>query len=94
MNNNDRFDKVDTKLDKLDERLDGVEKILAVNTQILKEHERRSTTLEDRFINELKPLKSHVALIQYGFRAVMWVAVAIGGVIGTLEAIHQMGLFK
>jgi pimeloyl-CoA synthetase len=91
-NNNDKFDKLEVKLDRIDERLDGIEKILAVNTQIVKEHERRSTTLEKQLVAELTPIKDHVALMKHGFRAVVWVAVAIGGIVGVIQMLHQMGI--
>lgn len=93
MNNGERFDKVDEKLDKMDERLGSVEKILAVNTAILEEHQRRSTTLEDRFIAELKPLKAQHALIAYGFKTVVWIAVAVGGIVGFIHMLHELGAF-
>jgi hypothetical protein len=92
MSNENRFDKIDAKLDKLDSRLDNVEKILAVNTRIVEEHERRSTTLENQLVKELTPVKAHVALVTNGFKAVVWVSIAIGGIIGVVKTLQELGV--
>lgn len=92
MSSENRFDKVDAKLDKLDSRLDNVEKILAVNTRIVEEHERRSTTLENQLVKELNPIKNHVALVTNGFRAIVWFSVAIGGIIGVIKTLQELGV--
>jgi hypothetical protein len=92
-NNNERFDKLDAKLDKLDSRLDNVEKILAVNTQIVKEHERRSTTLEAQLVKELTPVKNHVMLMTIGFKVVGFLCVTAVGILGAMKVIKELGLF-
>jgi hypothetical protein len=91
-NNNDRFDRLEEKIDRLDSRLDSVEKILAVNTQIVKEHERRSTTLEAHFVKELTPIKNHVTLITTGFRVITFLSVVAVGVLGVINVLRELGV--
>lgn len=47
------------KLERMDERLDSVDKTLAVNTESLREHIKRTSLLEA----EVKPIKQHVQLV-------------------------------
>lgn len=93
MNNGERFDKLDNKLDVIDSRIDNIDKILAVNTEVLAEHQRRSTTLENRFISELKPIKAHVALVTNGFKVVVWICMALAGILGVVKMVLELGLF-
>jgi chromosome segregation ATPase len=51
--------RIEDKLDKLDERLDAMSTTLAVNTESLKEHMKRTAIIEQ----ELKPVKAHVQLM-------------------------------
>ncbi len=76
----DRLDKLDSKLDKLDEKLDMVDKTLVRNTESLEQHMARTEALEDYVKTELAPIKSHVYLMRYGFKAVMWVFSALAAV--------------
>jgi len=89
-----RFDKIDTQLEKIDSRLDVFEKILDRNTRIVDEHERRSTVLERQLVSELKPIKTHVAMVEYGFRAIVGVAIGIAGIAGFIKILHELGIFN
>ena len=71
--------RLEDKLEKLDERLDTISTTLAVNTQSLKEHMKRTEMLE----SELKPVKAHVQLMN----ALAKVGVAA---IGAYEVISRL----
>ncbi len=58
------LDKIESKIDKLDEKLDRVEVTLAINTQSLVEHVRRTNALEDK----LDPVEKHVNLTNAGLK--------------------------
>jgi hypothetical protein len=92
MNSSDRFDKLDDKIDRIDSRLDKVEQILAVNTQILDEHQRRSTTLENRFIKEMTPVKDHVQLMTIGFKVVSWISIVVVSILGVVQLLKNIGV--
>lgn len=70
-------------LERMDERLDAMNIILAANTKSLEEHMRRTELLE----NEIRPIKSHVSLINAGAK--------ILSVVLTLAlAAKSLGLFQ
>jgi chromosome segregation ATPase len=68
----EKIDKVDEKVDKLNEKLASIDKTLAINTESLVEHMRRTNLIEA----ELKPVSKHVVLMESAFKVV--------GVIGSI----------
>lgn len=68
----EKIDKVDDKVDKLNEKLASIDKTLAINTESLVEHMRRTELLE----SELKPVSKHVILMESAFKVI--------GVIGSI----------
>ena len=68
----EKIDKVDDKVDKLNEKLASIDKTLAINTESLVEHMRRTNLIEA----ELKPVSKHVTLMESAFKVV--------GVIGSI----------
>lgn len=73
----DDFDNINNKLDKLDEKLGRVDVTLALNTQSLIEHTRRTANLEDR----VEPLeKSHMLFV-----AMAKICIALAGAAGLIE---------
>ncbi len=84
------------KIEQLDSKVDNIDKTLAVNTQILEEHQRRSLALEKIVENneqELKPIKLHIDTMRIGFKAVMWFCGAIAGFAGFIYLLKSLGLF-
>lgn len=66
------LERIEEKIDKIDEKLESHGQILAVNTEILKEHQRRSLALEEQvnlnkveLENQLEPVKRHVEFINF-----------------------------
>lgn len=70
----EKLDKLDSKVDRLDGRLDSVDKTLAVNTEQLAGHMRRTELLEA----DLKPIKKHVGHVEGGMKLLGVVAVIVG----------------
>lgn len=68
----EKIDKVDEKVDKLNEKLASIDKTLAINTESLIEHMRRTNLIEA----ELKPVSKHVTLMESAFK--------VAGVIGSI----------
>ena len=90
MEKSDKIDRMDSKLDRLDERLDQVSITLALNTESLAEHMRRTDLLEQQVL----PIKKHVDIVKYGIMGVLWVSVALAGIAGFLLTLAQLGLLK
>jgi uncharacterized protein YdcH (DUF465 family) len=85
-----RFNRLEDKLDKLDTRLDGIDKLQERLTVSVEEHVKRTNGLEDYIKDELPPIKAHVILVQNAFKVFMWVAMALGSVVGFLAALHKL----
>jgi len=90
---------VNEKLDKLDERLDRIELTLVKNTQILDEHQRRSTAneahvaqLEQTLKEELTPVKNHVDTMKLGFKIIVWIAGASTGVAAFVLTLKELNI--
>ena len=66
---------VEHKLDRIEERLDSIDKTLAVNTELLAVHIRRTNLLEET----LEPIKVHVSKVDLIGQIFMWV-VGLGSV--------------
>lgn len=62
----EKVEKLDEKLDKVSERLNSIDITLAVNTESLVEHIKRTNLLEA----ELKPVSKHVIMMETGFKIV------------------------
>lgn len=73
-----KVDRLDSKVDRLDERVDSIDRTLAVNTESLREHMRRTALIED----DIKPIKKHVAMLEGGLKLVGIVSLVIGLLIG------------
>ncbi len=94
-----KLERIESKIDKLDTRLDKVDVTLGVNTAVLDEHQRRSIALEtyvqeleSKFHGDMNPVKHHVNLMTYGFRAIAWVCVSLGGIAAFLATLMKLGL--
>ena len=77
---NDNFDRLENKLDKIQDSLSNVDKILAVNTESLITHIKRTNLLEERLERELKPVTTHVERVNGILKFVLFL-VAISGLI-------------
>lgn len=87
-----KFDRLEAKLDSMDSKLDKVEVVLAQNTQILDEHQRRSIALEQyvekletHLTSEIAPVKMHVERITWAVKGILWFLSASAAVIITLK---------
>lgn len=69
-----QIDKLESKIDKIDERLDKIDVHLAAYNEQLKIHIKRSETLEE----ELKPIKSHVTLMNNLAKIIVFLGVLAG----------------
>jgi hypothetical protein len=69
-----KFERMESKIDKIDERLDSIDKTLAVNTESLKEHMRRTEMLENTVI----PIKTHVNQLQGGIKLLGIISLILG----------------
>jgi uncharacterized protein YicC (UPF0701 family) len=85
------LDKIFNKLDKLDDRIDHIDKTLAENTIIVREHERRSLAAEQNLQllkmdmhNEISPIKTHVQNIQGIGKLVKWLSIVSSAIIAVL----------
>lgn len=74
------------KVDKIDERLDSVDKTLAVNTQLLDIHIKRTDLLE----REVSRVKGHVDFVSTLGRVLAWGAGIISAIGGLILAILQL----
>lgn len=75
--------RIELKLDAIESRLGSIDKTLAVNTEQLTEHMRRSLANEkavDAIVKDLLPIKLHVSNIKFLMRLVGW-AVGSGGIL-------------
>jgi hypothetical protein len=70
----------DTKLDRINERLHSIDKTLALNTQQLAEHMRRTALLE----KEMQPVSKHVQQMQ-GAAKLLGILALIATVIGVVS---------
>ncbi len=91
-------EKLENKIDKLDARLDSIEIVLTRNTQILDEHQRRSLAneehvnqLENKLIQDLLPIKTHVETVKLGIKIITWLCVAFVGITGFILTLKQLG---
>lgn len=69
-----QIDKLESKIDKIDERLDKIDVHLATYNEQLKIHIKRSETLEE----ELKPIKSHVGLMNSLAKIIVFIGILAG----------------
>lgn len=65
-----QLDKIEAKVDKIDGRLLVIDKTLVKQEANLKEHMRRTDLLE----NDLRPIKTHVAMIQGALKLIGLIA--------------------
>lgn len=86
------------KLEKIEERLTNVDITLVKQEGNLAEHMRRSLAneraieiLEQEFKTELKPISSHVALVNGTLKALGIISILLGIVTGLLKIISIMG---
>ena len=82
-------DKTDRQHNELDKRLDNIEKVLIAQEMNLKEHMRRTDTLEailetvrETSATELKPLQKHVTMVEGVFKFLGLVALLLSIVSG------------
>lgn len=96
-----KLDRLETKIDKLDDRLDAINLTLVKNTDVLDAHHQRSILLEKQvnmmeaeLENELAPIKKHVDSVKYGIKALMWLGSFIVGLLGVLVVLKELGWLK
>jgi membrane carboxypeptidase/penicillin-binding protein PbpC len=78
-----RADAIDEKLEKITEKLSSIDVTLAVNTQSLVEHVKRTNLLEA----ELKPVSKHVVMMETTFKVIGIVGSAAAFILGCLKLI-------
>jgi archaellum component FlaC len=78
-----RLDRIETKIDDIADHLGSIDTTLAAQHVSLKEHIRRTTQIE----NELKPIKTHVAVVDGTFKFIMAIAAVAAAVAGILAAL-------
>lgn len=84
----DAVDKIEAKVDKLDEKLDAQNATLVKQSVILDEHQRRSTASEenlDLLRKEFGPIKTHVQIVNFVFKAIGFLCTAGGVIIAVLK---------
>lgn len=79
-----RVDRIEDKVDKIDERLDSIDKTLAVNTESLQIHMKRSDALESM----IKPVQKHVDMVEGALKLIGLVATVAGLVVAGLEIVQ------
>jgi len=62
----EKVDKVDEKLDKIVEKISSIDVTLAVNTESLVQHIKRTNLLEE----QLRPVSKHVAMMEGAFKVI------------------------
>lgn len=80
-----KLDKILDKLDTMDTRIDGIDKTLAVNTEQLKEHIRRTEILEtkvDTVELDVDVIKLHVDRVENIPKIIMWIVAFLAAVLG------------
>lgn len=82
----DEFDNINKKLDIIDEKLGKVDVTLAVNTQSLIEHTRRTKNLEDR----VEPIEKHVLMINAFAKICAGLVATAGFVLVVLEILGRL----
>ena len=78
----DRIEKLDEKQDRQTEVLAEIQKTLAVNTESLAYHIKRTDQLEGRqelVEKSLEPIKTHILKVETIFKVVCWICGAIAG---------------
>ena len=99
-----RLQRIEDKIDKIDGRIDNNNIILAKQSQILDEHQRRSLALEEQvelfkqdFDNRLEPVQEHVKDVKRSLGLLKSVLVHIGAfaaflltLFGLVEAIKGL----
>lgn len=71
------------KVDKIDERLDSVDKTLAVNTELLDVHIKRTNLLED----QLQNIRTHVEGVKLFGKVLSWGVGIVAAVVGLLSGL-------
>jgi len=82
MNNDEFMQMLSDKLDRLDDRLDIMSNTSVLQAASLDEHIRRTELIE----NELKPIKSHIALVG----AIAKIVSILGALIGLALGIKSL----
>lgn len=85
---NDLLNKIYDKVEKIDDKMAALDVTTVRQQVILDEHMRRTEILEgrtDKMFEELKPLKSHIALIDGGVKIIAGSFAVISAILGTLR---------
>lgn len=82
--NSGRIIRIEDKLDKIVDRISSIDSTLAAQHVSLEDHIKRTALLE----KELRPIKSHVAKMQWFFGLIGTGAVIVGIVEGVLYIIR------
>lgn len=88
MNNEKMIERALKKLDQIDERISSIDKTLERNTASLEVHIRRTEIAEDAIKDlrtDLKPVESHVSLMNGIFKAMSALGIITGLVIGAIK---------
>lgn len=86
----DEVKSIRTKVDKSDERLDSIDLTLVRQEATLVEHVRRSDLLEkktDLIELDLKPLQSHVIMVNGVFKFLGLLATIVAIIVGIIEVV-------
>lgn len=77
----DNFNRLENKVDKIQDSIASIDKTLAVNTESLLVHIRRTNLLEkrlERFESDMKPVEQHVERVNGIIKFLLFIA-AISG---------------
>lgn len=83
----ERLSKIDVKVDKLDDRIASIDRTLAVNTESLVQHMRRTALLED----DLKPVKKHVNRLDGAMKTFAFISLVVAILAGIMRV---LGIFN
>ena len=76
-----RLDRIESKVDKVDERINFIDRTLAVNTESLIQHMRRTSLIEA----DIKPIKIHVHRVEGALKLFGLISLLVGIAAGLLK---------
>lgn len=96
----DALNRIDEKIEKLDSKIDiivvtlgAMKEIQARHDENLKDHMKRSDTLEARtdvLFDQLEPVKKHINMVEGGIRFIGIITAVISFVLGTLKILGKI----
>lgn len=85
-------DHIQTRLDDINDKLHSIDKTLAVNTEQLAEHMKRSLANEkavELLAQQMEPVKEHVSNIKFLIKSITWLAGVSGLAWAVFKAMHM-----